>query len=166
MSRIERIFAFGAGAALVWLTLAGALAAQEMILEGPAFAEGAVISDDAVVIADEGVVTSDEGVVIGDDGIAMCLGDGPAYGAPYQADLFYNYYVGPGPSGVAAGMYLAPKPVPPLVGHTYYTYQPFLPHEYMYRHARQYVRDYNGGRNRTHTRVHYGSFPFANMQLP
>ena len=49
----------------------------------------------------------------------------------YQSknDLFYNYYEGPNPNGVTAGMYVSPLPVPPHVGHTYTTYQPLMPHE-------------------------------------
>lgn len=56
----------------------------------------------------------------------------------YQSknDLFANYYVGPQPSGTAAQMYISPLPVPPLVGHTYTTYQPWMPHEYLNKHTR------------------------------
>lgn len=53
-----------------------------------------------------------------------------------KKDLFYNVYEGPDPSGATAGAYVSPRPVPPNVGHTYTTYQPFMPHEYMYRHTR------------------------------
>ena len=56
-------------------------------------------------------------------------------------DLFYNYYVPPvGPYGVGAALYPSPRPVPPLVGHTYVTYQPLMPHEFLYRHSRTYRR--------------------------
>lgn len=72
-----------------------------------------------------------------------------------QPDLFYNYYVPGGPGGVPAAMYLAPRPVPPLVGHTYYTYQPLMPHEYMYQHQRKYYRYYGGGTGLTRTRVRF-----------
>jgi hypothetical protein len=58
-------------------------------------------------------------------------------------DLFANYYEGPNPSGTAAAMYISPRPVPVHVGHTYTTYQPYMPHEYLYRH----------------TRTHYGYHP-------
>ncbi len=34
-----------------------------------------------------------------------------------------------------------PRPTPPLVGHTYITYQPLMPHEFLYRHHRCYYRD-------------------------
>jgi len=70
-----------------------------------------------------------------------------------QPELFYNYYVPGNCGGVPANMYLAPQPVPPVVGHTYYTYQPFMPHEMLYRHHRHYYRYYNGGRGMTRTSV-------------
>ena len=72
----------------------------------------------------------------------------PEYGRP---DLFYNFYVGPDCGSVGAQMYLAPRPVPAYVGHTYYTYQPFMPHELLYKHARTYHRYYNEGRGLTRT---------------
>ncbi|QDU95037.1 hypothetical protein [Lignipirellula cremea] len=53
-------------------------------------------------------------------------------------ELFYNYYAQPWMGGVPAAMYVSPLPVPEHVGHTYYTYQPFLPHEWMYPHYRDY----------------------------
>jgi hypothetical protein len=57
------------------------------------------------------------------------------------SDLFYNYYVPPGtPAGVGAQMYPAPRPTPPLVGHTYVTYQPLMPQEFLYEHHRVYWR--------------------------
>ena len=61
-------------------------------------------------------------------------------------DLFYNFYVPPGSYGTTgAQLYLAPRPTPPLVGHTYYTYQPLMPHEFLYRHCRTYLRQHPGG---------------------
>ena len=77
---------------------------------------------------------------------------------PYQygnPDLFYNFYVNGNCGGVPAGMYPAPGPVPTHVGHVYYTYQPFMPHELMYQHHRSYHRYYDGGRGLTRTRVIY-----------
>ena len=69
-------------------------------------------------------------------------------------DLFYNYYVPPGvPGDVGAELYLAPRPTPPLVGHTYVTYQPLMPHEFLYRHHQRYHRYYNEGRGLTRTSV-------------
>lgn len=73
-----------------------------------------------------------------------------------QNDLFYNHYVGPGPNGVPAEMYVSPLPVPEHVGHTYTTYQPFMPHEYMYGHKRSYYT-YNGGAGWTRTTVRYNT---------
>jgi hypothetical protein len=55
-----------------------------------------------------------------------------------KQDLFYNFYEGPDPSGTAAAMYISPRPVPAHVGHTYTTYQPLMPHEYLYRHTRSH----------------------------
>ncbi len=61
-------------------------------------------------------------------------------------DLFYNYYVPPGPCGVGAQLSVCPVPTPPLVGHTYYTYQPLMPHEFLYPHSRTYWRFHSDGR--------------------
>ncbi len=56
-----------------------------------------------------------------------------------SGDLFYNYYVPPvGPGSVGAAMYPCPRPTPPLVGHTYVTYPPLSPHEFLYPHKRVY----------------------------
>jgi len=82
------------------------------------------------------------------DGSPQACAQGRRRAAP---DLFYNYYVPPGPcAGVGAQLYLCPVPTPPLVGHTYFTYQPLMPHEFLYPHCRTYMR-YNpdGGWTRT-----------------
>ena len=59
-------------------------------------------------------------------------------------DVFYNFYVPPVPAGAYPGsgaqLYVSPRPVPPRVGHTWYTYPPFMPHEFLYKHRRHYVR--------------------------
>jgi hypothetical protein len=74
-----------------------------------------------------------------------------------QKDLFYNYYAQPGPfNGAAAEMYVCPRPVPPHVGHTWYTYQPFYPHEYLYKHQRAYYT-HNPGAGWRRTNVRYGT---------
>lgn len=77
-------------------------------------------------------------------------------GISYQSknDLFYNYQVGPNPSGTAAQMYVSPKPVPPHVGHTYTTYQPLMPHEFLYRHTRSHYA-HNPGAGWTRAKVRY-----------
>jgi hypothetical protein len=74
----------------------------------------------------------------------------------YQSkqDLFYNYYEGPDPSGTTAAMYISPRPVPAFVGHTYVPYQPFMPHEYMYRHTRTHYA-YNPGAGWSRAKVRY-----------
>lgn len=73
--------------------------------------------------------------------IGLSLGAGSRAGA---ADLFYNYYVPGYNGGPPAQLYLSPRPAPPLVGYTYVTYQPLMPHEYMYQHSRYYVSRGNG----------------------
>jgi hypothetical protein len=72
-------------------------------------------------------------------------------------DLFYNYYEGPNPNGVTAGMYVSPLPVPPHVGHTYFTYQPLMPHEYLYRHTRTHY-SYQPCAGWTRAKVRYRTY--------
>ncbi|MFT7640058.1 MAG: hypothetical protein ACI9G1_001797 [Pirellulaceae bacterium] len=80
-----------------------------------------------------------------------------------QPDLFYNYYQAPQCGTQSAQLYVAPLPVPAHVGHTYYTYQPFMPHEYMYPHSRTYHRYYDEGRGLTRTHVRYYAPPLKTM---
>ena len=83
----------------------------------------------------------------------MCSAPAEAANRRAAGDLFYNYYVPPGDAGdVGAQMYLSPRPTPPLVGHTYVTYQPLMPHELLYKHRRTYTRMHPNGRT-TRTRV-------------
>ncbi len=72
-------------------------------------------------------------------------------------DLFGNYYEGPQPSGTAAQMYVSPLPVPPHVGHTYTTYQPLMPHEYLHRHTRSHYAHHPGA-GWTRSKVRYRTF--------
>ncbi len=81
--------------------------------------------------------------------------------APSRTRLFQNYYAPSNPGGVSAPLYTAPVQVPPLVGHTYGTYEPLMPHEMLYRHNRTYYRYYDGGRGLTRTRVIWWSGPVA-----
>ncbi len=67
-----------------------------------------------------------------------------AHQTPLAANLFYNYYTQGANNQVNAQMYLAPRPVPAYVGHSYYTYQPLMPHEHMYSHVRNYYKWYAG----------------------
>jgi hypothetical protein len=78
------------------------------------------------------------------------------YGYP---DLFYNYYTQGECNSTNAQMYISPVPVPPNVGHTFYTYQPFMPHEMLYWHKDRYHNYYDGGRGMNHTKVHYYAPP-------
>jgi hypothetical protein len=81
-------------------------------------------------------------------------------------DLFYSYYVPPaGANGVGAELYLCPRPTPPMVGHTYITYQPLAPHEFLYRHSRTYKTPHEDAPTTT-TRVHwgYGWIPVSRSQ--
>lgn len=68
-------------------------------------------------------------------------------------DLFYNYYVPPGLVG--AEMYPCPRPTPPLVGHTYVTYQPLMPHEFLFPHKRVYWNQHPGDGGWTRTKVRW-----------
>lgn len=83
------------------------------------------------------------------------------YGNP---DLFASYYVPPTCGGGGAQIYPAPGPVPALVGHTYYTYQPFAPHEMLYPHHRTYHRYYNGGRGLTRAKVVWSVGPMQSAK--
>jgi hypothetical protein len=60
------------------------------------------------------------------------------------APIFQNYYTSPMTPGVPAQMYLSPRPTPMLVGHTWVTYQPFMPHEFLYKHHATYCRKQPG----------------------
>jgi hypothetical protein len=61
-------------------------------------------------------------------------------------DLFYNFYVSPmGEQSVGAELYPSPRPVPPRVGWTNITYQPLMPHEFLYHHHRTYTYYHSDG---------------------
>jgi hypothetical protein len=60
-----------------------------------------------------------------------------------NSGLFANYYSQG--MGNTAEMYPSPYPTPPVVGHTYYTYEPLKPHEMMYSHRRTYYTPYGAG---------------------
>ena len=80
-------------------------------------------------------------------------------------DVMYNYYAGPAQQagGTAAQLYVSPRPTPPLVGHTYVTYQPLMPHEFLYGHHRTYSAVHpDGGWVRTN--VSYGTFPLFGVK--
>lgn len=79
-----------------------------------------------------------------------------SYGKP---DLFYNYYTQGYNNRVNAQLYVSPLPVPPNVGHTFFTYQPFYPHEMMYWHKNRFHNYYDEGRGMNRTKVRYYSPP-------
>ena len=56
-------------------------------------------------------------------------------------------------------MYISPLPTPHFVGHTYFTYQPFYPHELMYGHKDRFHNYYDNGRGLNRTKVHYSTEP-------
>lgn len=102
-----------------------------------------------------------EGEVINDDGYVGDISSGAVYGQRRQfgqPDLFYNYYTQGNVNSANAQMYLSPVPVPPNVGHTYYTYQPFYPHHMLYAHTDRYHNNYDNGRGINRTTVKY-SYP-------
>jgi hypothetical protein len=97
---------------------------------------------------------------------AACAAGGAALALPIDGgveaptpDVFYNFYVPPVPAGSAPGMgaqlYVSPRPVPPRVGHTWNTYPPFMPHEFLYKHRRRYVRPAGAMGMRTDVHAYY-----------
>ena len=81
----------------------------------------------------------------------------PQYGNP---DLFYNFYTHGNYNLEQRQLYPAPRQIPPHVGSVYYTYQPLMPHEYMYTHQRRYHRYYDNGRGLNRTKVSWTHSPF------
>jgi hypothetical protein len=72
-----------------------------------------------------------------------------------QPDLFYNFYTQGAANRANAQMYLSPIPIPPNVGHTFYTYQPFYPHHMLYPHQNRFHNHYDCGRGMNRTRASY-----------
>lgn len=73
-------------------------------------------------------------------------------------DVFYNFYQ-PGNGGSPAAAFPAPYPTPPIVGHQYTTYQPFMPNEWLYMHHRTYHQAYNHGMGLNRTKVWWHGTP-------
>jgi len=81
--------------------------------------------------------------------IGLMAGAAWADGSHVTFQNGYGYYLQPGPAPLGAQLYPCPRPVPPVVGYTYITYQPFAPHEFLYKHCRTYrVRHGTDGRTR------------------
>lgn len=76
-----------------------------------------------------------------------------------RPDLFYNYYSKGNCNSANAQMYMSPMPVPPFVGHTFNTYQPLYPHEFMYWHKNRFHNNYDNGRGMNRTKVKYYAPP-------
>lgn len=157
--RIRFPLAFRMAGTLSFAVAASIALAQEptpakSVIEGGASAEATVEDTATPALIDslpDGVVPAD-GPVLG-EGIVFDGVDGGG-----ASELFYNYYVPPVNGGVGAGMYPAPLPVPPHVGHVYYTYQPFYPHEHLYAHSRTYYRYHPGFEGYWYNGV-YGRWP-------
>ena len=73
--------------------------------------------------------------------------------------LFENYFTQGNANQATAGMYMSPIGVPGNVGYTYYTYQPFYPHQYLYQHHDSYHSYYDGGRGLNRTKASYYAPP-------
>lgn len=102
--------------------------------------------------------SSSDGSFIGDMSYAAA-GVGP-FGRTYgQPDLFFNFYTQGNANTANAQMYMSPLPVPPNVGHTFFTYQPFYPHEMLYWHKDRFHKYYDNGRGMNRTRAVYFSPP-------
>ena len=76
-------------------------------------------------------------------------------GVPANPHLFYNYYSPTQGGGIPSVIYPASRQVPLIIGHTYNTYQPLMPHEFMYRHNRSYHNYYPNGAGFTRTFIRY-----------
>jgi len=75
-----------------------------------------------------------------------------------HGDVFHNFYQ-PGICGNPTRAFPAPYPTPAVTGHTYYTYQPFMPNELLYMHHRAYHQSYNNGRGLNRTKVAWHGTP-------
>lgn len=117
------------------------------VLDGGTVTTGSTIADPMT----EGSVGSGDHYV-GDLPATAVYGQRRGFGQP---DLFYNYYTQGNANAANAQMYLSPVPVPPNVGHTFYTYQPFYPHHMLYAHQDRYHNYYDGGRGLNRTKATY-----------
>ncbi len=86
---------------------------------------------------------------VSQDSFAHLLGRG-------TQPLFENYFTQGNANQATAGMYMSPTGIPGWVGHTYNTYQPFYPHQYLYQHHDRYHSYYDQGTglNRTHAKYY------------
>jgi hypothetical protein len=70
--------------------------------------------------------------------------------------LFDNYFTRGNANSAEAALYVSPIGVPGWVGHTYNTYQPLYPHQFLYQHHDRYHSYYDQGQglNRTHAKYY------------
>lgn len=98
--------------------------------------------------------------------VSVCSLASSASGQDYVSSgqqLFANQYTQGMANQATAEMYVAPVPTPAWVGHTYYTYQPFYPHEMLHSHVDRYHNYYDNGRGLNRTSAYYYSPPVRTM---
>jgi hypothetical protein len=103
----------------------------------------------------------------GMDSYANMLGKG-------TQPLFDNYFTHGSANAAEAGLYISPIGVPGWVGHTYNTYQPLYPHQFLYEHHDRYHSYYDEGRglNRTHAKYYappvrtVGKMAYKKFEIP
>jgi len=78
----------------------------------------------------------------------------------YPADVARNQYVPGVPCGdagaIGASLYVSPRPVPPMVGHTFITYEGLMPDQLLYQHQRTYYRPHGPYGGVTQTNINWG----------
>ncbi len=96
----------------------------------------------------------------GGAGGAWSAGGSAQHGMYNSAEHLFDNYFTQGPINQAqAGMYISPVGVPGWVGHTYITYEPFQPHEFMYHHRHRYHSYYDSGAGLNRTMATYYNPP-------
>ncbi len=88
--------------------------------------------------------------------------------------LFDNYFTQGNANRADAALYLSPVGVPGWVGHTYNTYQPLYPDEFLYTHKDKYHSYYDQGFGLNRTKAMYWAPPvhtavkqaYKKIQLP
>jgi hypothetical protein len=73
--------------------------------------------------------------------------------------LFDNYFTQGNANQADAALYIAPTGVPGWVGHTYVTYQPLYPHQFLYQHEDRYHSYYDQGKGLNRTKATYWAPP-------
>jgi hypothetical protein len=78
----------------------------------------------------------------------------------YPADVARNQYVPGVPyadaGAIGASLYVSPRPVPPMVGHTFITYEGLMPDQLLYQHQRTYYRPHGPYGGVTQTNINWG----------